>query len=198
MEIVDDFAKDGFLQVGSQMARIEVSHRPPRVVMGWMATLCIVLFGCAPGFTFRRGPSPQELEVIDAVKLAHSLESSLWSNAEAFTSRHAVFEHYRQAFSEEFAQSLAKYSWSDEHQELNATERVLEVPVRVCVLALDPERATVGYETPPTQVELWDVERFTVDQLRREQGRWAIFQSSDLESVSPAHRGFWRLRSGCN
>ena len=118
-------------------------------------------------------PSERQREVIEALRAAYGLESSLMSRGSGDTiSRAEVYAHYRTGFGEELAQELTDYSWQS--QRLRETDPALAVPDTVGVIELKHDRALVAWIPPTSFRRQWGAPRCLVDRLVREEGRWVI------------------------
>ncbi|HKJ46904.1 MAG TPA: hypothetical protein VJ991_13815 [Balneolales bacterium] len=120
-------------------------------------------------------------EVSKAVKFSFSLERKLWENESSFKTRKQVYQHYRQGFSDELAESLTSYTWTDGG--LRATEKTMEPPDTVHVLTVSDSEATVYYRIPTELRQIWQLKKYSIDRLRRDDGRWIIIESNEADTI---------------
>lgn len=145
----------------------------------FLLLLSIYYLGC------RRSENMQQerdqAEVKSAVKTAFGLEQQLWDHKANFRTRKQVYNHYRQGFSDELAESLTSYTWSE--GELRATEKTMEIPDTVHIISISKEKATVYYKTPEDLRTIWQLKSYTINYLRREENRWIIYKSSESDTI---------------
>lgn len=149
--------------------------------------ICIITLLLFLGFGCQKAKNsqidPEKQEVRKAVKFAFGLEQQLWTHKSDFKSREQVYQHYRQGFSPGLSESLTSYSWSN--GELRATEKTMEPPDTVHVLSISGDQATVFYKIPPDLRNIWQLKKYSIDNLQREGKRWIIYESNETDSVPP-------------
>jgi hypothetical protein len=122
-------------------------------------------------------------EVVTAVKYALSLEKQLFAHGSAFKSKKQVYQHYRQGFGPNIAKKLTEYSWSGGEMGLKPGDPTIEPPKIVEVSQINANKAVAYYKTPKWQREVWGTEKFTVVKLKREKGRWVIWEAKGANSL---------------
>jgi hypothetical protein len=59
----------------------------------------------------------------------------------------------------------------------------MEPPKIVEVSQINANKAIAFYKTPKWQREVWGTEKFTVVKLKREKGRWVIWEAKGANSL---------------
>jgi hypothetical protein len=145
----------------------------------FLITILFINYGCHQ--SQKEIDKKKKDEVSQAVKFSFSLEQKLWDNESAFKTRKQVYQHFRKGFSDELAESLTSYSWTDGG--LRATEKTMEPPDTVHVLTVSDSEATVYYRIPTELRQIWQLKKYSIDHLRLDNGRWIIIESNESDTI---------------
>ena len=118
-------------------------------------------------------------EVMDAARFAYGLETGYWEHPEQFPTRDKLYQHYRQGFSPDLAATMTAHTLSAD------SDLATWVPERVHVAELGVSQALVWFPTPPAFSQIWGLEHYTLLRLRRDGGRWVVYEGRD-QSAPPA------------
>lgn len=120
--------------------------------------------------------------IIDAVRLANSLEGQYWAHPDAFPTWESLYAHYRKGYSATLAERMTEYTLSEDG------DAATWVPDRVHVAGYDGNSAVAWFRTPPELGEdgVWGMQPFMVVRLRKEGERWVIYWATDSATPPPA------------
>ena len=136
-------------------------------------------FGCSKSKTNQE--QKENLEIIKAVKFAYGLEKDLKDHASEFHTREQVLEHFKQGFGIDLANSLTDYSWSG--HEVHIEDKTMAPPDSITVLSKSEDSAVVYYPVPNDLRALWGLKKYAIDNLRKMDGQWKIFESRNINTV---------------
>ncbi|KAB2951291.1 hypothetical protein F9B85_13055 [Heliorestis acidaminivorans] len=122
----------------------------------------------------------RELAIINDYLYALSLEEKLHADWERWKSKEDVYKFFRQGYSEVISWRLADYSWAD-NIGLIATEGTMFMPdddVHILEVDFDKKIASVWHFTSEAEQFVWGFDDYTVAELRYENGRWKVYESS--------------------
>ena len=149
-----------------------------KFLLTYLLLLMITFAGCQK--LTKEEKSGLKTDLKSFVKYANNLEQDIFDNEENFDSREAVYEHFRQGFSVDLATDITAYLW--EAGSLNASEIILAQPEgEIYFTKLKADEAEVFYETPETLRDAWDLKRYKIDKLRKEDNGWVIYESTDTD-----------------
>ncbi len=123
----------------------------------------------------------QNLEIIKAVKHAYGLEKDLRDHASEFHTREQVLEHFKQGFGIDLANSLTDYSWTG--HEIEISDKTMSPPDSITVLSKTEDSAVVYYPVPSDLRALWGLKKYAIDNLRKIDGVWKIFESKNVAAI---------------
>lgn len=132
-----------------------------------------------------RNAAVAHADIIAAVHEAYALQNTYWDSLGGHgepahrASREAILAHYRQRFGDSLAMEYTKYALE------GAPEKIMDTPDSVAVLRVSGDVAEVAYPTPLPLKEIWGRADYTIDQLRRTDGRWKIVASHGSASRPP-------------
>lgn len=125
--------------------------------------------------------SKQNQEIIQAVKEAYNLEKQLYDHPDHYKNREQVYEHYRMGFCKNLAENLTNYSWSG--SEILNHEKSIMPPDSVNIISIADSMAEVYYAIPSDLQTLWELKKYAIDTLKKENGHWKIYSSTNVNSI---------------
>jgi len=155
-----------------------VYHNKSKLII---LTLSFFFYGISCQNSDSDNSKDQKIQIQNDVKNAFRLEEQLWTNKSQFKTRQQVYHHYRQGFSDELAESLTSYSWTD--GELRATEKTMEVPDTIFILSLSKDYAEVYFVIPSDLRNIWQLKKYSINYLRNENDKWIIYESKESDSI---------------
>jgi len=113
----------------------------------------------------------EKIRVAEAVNFALSLERKAIEEA-PFKSRADLEKFFRQGFSEGLAADMARFDWP------HGSDETHPLPSTINVLILTRNEAVAYYETPETGLEPDRSNQYSIQRVRKEDGRWIIYEVS--------------------
>lgn len=149
-----------------------------KILFGLFIFLLASFAGCQKLSKEEKADLKEELRSF--VVYANNLENDLFENEDQFDTREKVYDHFRKGFSVDLATDITAYLWED--GSLNASEIILAEPEsEIKFLKLSANEAEVFYETPEKLRGVWELKKYKIDKLKKEEGKWFIYQSVDTD-----------------
>lgn len=126
----------------------------------------------------------EKSEIETAVIKANDCERELHKNRNKFTSKEEVYNYFKNYFSEELARNMTDYTWGING--FAAVEYALIAPKKAFISRMEDKKAEVFFETDAGLAELWGFKKYTIQKLKKEKGKWIIYESmtSDIRPKS--------------
>lgn len=114
-------------------------------------------------------------EIVRAVRSAYGLDSIYMVQYGLEDGPHLSGDGATAFWRQGFADSL--FQFYSMYRSQGGAEWPMAVPDSVSVIRADSLTAEVWYPTPPLMREIWGREAYTIDRLRRVEGRWVVVSS---------------------
>lgn len=131
----------------------------------------------------KTGMSRERFEVIRDLKYALGLEKLVFKNENSIKKRDNVLNIYRTGFVNDFANRLTDYSWDKKYNSLRYTHSALDMPDYVHVMDISRRTAVVYHENTPYMREFWDMKKYKIVTLIREDNKWKVAKTRNVEEI---------------
>ncbi len=124
------------------------------------------------------GPSNGGLmgDLMAAEMYSFSLEDFIVQSKDKFSTRHGVYEFFRQGFGPSISEKLTDNIWNNNQVMLRPGDEIMQPAKNVSFSDVTNTSAIMSFETPPDRKHIWGNAVFTKLLIKQENERWKLFE----------------------